>query len=545
MNTASASSPPKSIAGSTPSIQRSTFDDWVAAAEEDDEFYYQDRPRAPRGGKNRKKKNKGQEVRTWDWDDIYDPSRPNVYADYKGSEEQHREVKDWKARLYHRQLKEARKLNQGRSDEESDGTRPMNGMSFSSSRLWSTDSAAGMFAPPSQQISFAPPTFDDRSPPPPMDEDDGDDYSPPANGRQHSIPSETAPASVPNDATGDDAYLRRMRLSEVVPSRSPPAPSPPTVPAASMPAPVTSTTVTSPPSAAQKSQEALKAEALAKIAAFKAKYIKPMPKPDTDLVSTASVTMTKESPAAPSDSIRAESPPPPPPPLPKEPGVVISREPVRYNVSKSDPNDGDVTMDSGNGDDANPQSNTSQQQSNRPKKKGFGERLLKKYGWEKGQGLGAQGEGITTALVGKVDKRKKRSDAEGGGWTAPANTGKIVGGKRRKIEDDSNNSSDMHNLSSVIKLQGMLTGLDVQKEIEDNNLLQEIGDEMGNNYGNVERVFIWREAQGGGNEVFVKFTSQLSAMRAKDAMDGTTFADNEVQAAFWDEEKFERGEYGT
>jgi len=73
--------------------------------------------------------------------------------------------------------------------------------------------------------------------------------------------------------------------------------------------------------------------------------------------------------------------------------------------------------------------------------------------------------------------------------------------------------------------------------------MQEIGDDFAKNYGNVERVFIWRESMGGGNEVFVKFTSQLSALRAVQGMDGTTFADNEVLAGFWDAEMFEKGQY--
>ena len=98
-------------------------------------------------------------------------------------------------------------------------------------------------------------------------------------------------------------------------------------------------------------------------------------------------------------------------------------------------------------------------------------------------------------------------------------------------------------MSEVIKLEGMLKGLDVQKEIEDNNLMQEIGDEMGTKYGNVERVFIWRQEMGGQDEVFIKFTSQLSATRAVNDTDGMTFADNEVLARFWDVDKFENGEY--
>ena len=43
--------------------------------------------------------------------------------------------------------------------------------------------------------------------------------------------------------------------------------------------------------------------------------------------------------------------------------------------------------------------------------------------------------------------------------------------------------------------------------------------------------------------MFVKFNNQLSAVRAVNATDGMTFADNQVVAKFWDEDKFEKGEY--
>lgn len=109
-----------------PSVHQSNIEDWIG---DDDDYYYQDnKPKHERGGKRKKKKNKPQE-RTWDWDDIYDPTMPNNYADYKGSEEQAREIRDWKARLYYHQLKEAKKARKDGamgSDEEESRPRPMN-----------------------------------------------------------------------------------------------------------------------------------------------------------------------------------------------------------------------------------------------------------------------------------------------------------------------------------------------------------------------------------------------------------------------------------
>ncbi|CRK39908.1 hypothetical protein BN1708_020663, partial [Verticillium longisporum] len=56
---------------------------------------------------------------------------------------------------------------------------------------------------------------------------------------------------------------------------------------------------------------------------------------------------------------------------------------------------------------------------------------MSKYGWTKGSGLGADESGIINPLRVQVEKRKKKSDAEGGGWRDPANKAKIIGGQRR------------------------------------------------------------------------------------------------------------------
>jgi splicing factor 45 len=317
-----------------------------------------------------------------------------------------------------------------------------------------------------------------------------------------------------------------------------PAPGPPPPPPAAESAP------TPPPVANPDTDiDAKRAEAAAKIAAFKAKLAEKAAKP----------AATDATPNVPTAVLDVQPPPPPPPPPEQEAGTTISRAPVRYNVPPppANPENENTPTDPTNRR-ATSTPPAEQAKSSRPGQKGFAERLLKRYGWEKGQGLGASGEGITTAIVAKAEKRKKRSDAEGGGWVAPANMGKIVGGKKRKPNPEDASSAEPEGgnvdgkfgpMSEVVKLTNMLTGLDVRREIEEKNLMQEIGEEMQGQYGNVERVFIWREEVGGGNEVFVKFTSPLSALRAVRGMDGAVFAENEVLARFWDGGMFERGEF--
>lgn len=162
------------------------------------------------------------------------------------------------------------------------------------------------------------------------------------------------------------------------------------------------------------------------------------------------------------------------------------------------------------------------QRSLRPGQKGFAERLLAKYGWTKGSGLGATRSGIVKPLQVKVEKQKKRPDSEGGGFVTPAGRGKIVGGGKKK-EDE----GKFGPMSEVIVLRGMLDGMDLDAELhgdQGGGIMQEIGEECSEKvrpsvaspfssdteqYGNVERVFVYRES----GAVFVKFTAQLSALR--------------------------------
>ena len=92
----------------------------------------------------------------------------------------------------------------------------------------------------------------------------------------------------------------------------------------------------------------------------------------------------------------------------------------------------------------------------------------------------------------------------------------------------------------------MLKGLDVQAEMmsEDGNIMQEIGEECGDKYGNVERVYIHSNTERqSGAFVFVHFVAPLSALRAVNALDGRIFNGNEIKARFWSKEKFDQAQY--
>jgi splicing factor 45 len=254
------------------------------------------------------------------------------------------------------------------------------------------------------------------------------------------------------------------------------------------------------------------------------------------------------------------SSPPPPPTLASSsalaPAAQISRAPVRYSLPSA-PDElpaseaelaAKLAEDSPGMAPTNASSDADQTRSSRPGQAGFAERLLSKYGWTKGSGLGAQGTGIVNPLYAKVDKRKKKSDAEGGGYVTPAGTGKILGGQKSKVTQEEEEGK-FGAMSEVVKLEGMLRGLDLDVELsrEGGGIMQEIGEECSEKYGSVERVYIDRDGgerdEADGGVVFVQFVSQLSALRAVNALEGRVFGGNVIKARFWDREKFDQGLY--
>ena len=241
------------------------------------------------------------------------------------------------------------------------------------------------------------------------------------------------------------------------------------------------------------------------------------------------------------------SPLPPPPPgidsqshrnsqPPLAPPVSITREPVRYNLpaAPSDLPASESELEDALRTDFKEESYIDDApRSLRPGQKGFAERLMSKYGWSKGSGLGASGSGIVNPLRVQIEKQKKKPDSEGGGFLGPSGRGKIIGGQKQGGHDADPEDGKFGAMSEVVILRGMVDGMDLDVELEgagDGGLMQEIGEECGDKvseivksahfsgirlqrqYGRVERVFIDR-SDAPKAPVFVKFTSQLSALR--------------------------------
>jgi splicing factor 45 len=277
----------------------------------------------------------------------------------------------------------------------------------------------GQFAPPS---NFAPPPNINDAPPPPP-----------------------AAVQVPNDASGEEAFARRAALAEQA-NNGPnfgythPPPPPPEEPVSV-------------------SNDPTEEDA----------YIRGFQKADT-------------LPAG-----QNLSPPPPPRPLDafQPSSATISRAPVRYTLP---PPPEDIPASEAELEAAFAQEEKNEEVSDengprslRPGQKGFAERLLSKYGYTKGSGLGATGSGMVKPLQVQVEKRKKRPDSEGGGFVTPAGRGKIIGSKQTDQY-----ASKFGPMCEVIILRGMLDGMDIDSELEgsrDGGLMQEIGEECNEKVG--------------------------------------------------------------
>ena len=197
----------------------------------------------------------------------------------------------------------------------------------------------------------------------------------------------------------------------------------------------------------------------------------------------------------------------------------ISRAPIRYNLpsapseiptSEVDLEEALQLEEIGEGDHGSRRG----LRSLRPGQQGFAQRLMSKYGWTKGSGLGATGAGIINPLRVQIEKQKKKPDSEGGGFAGPGGRGKIISGKR---EGGIETTGKFGPMTEVVVLYGMVDGMDLDAEMEgvgDGGIMQEIGEECGEKYGRVERVFIDR-SKTSEIPVFVKFTSQLSALRVR------------------------------
>ena len=255
-------------------------------------------------------------------------------------------------------------------------------------------------------------------------------FAPPTFDASEKVQENPRPVHVPNESTGEDVYARRMRLSQP----------------------------TNPHEVSHQTPDR-----------YQDDLQRPTPPPPP-----------------PATSVEHPAQPPPPTLTNVIAATSITRAPVRYNLPAAP---SDIPTSEAILADALQMEHTAEEagaeaapRSLRPGQKGFAERLMSKYGWSKGSGLGASGSGIVNPLRVQVEKQKKKPDSEGGGFVGPGGRGKIIGGKKKGGSGPETEEGRFGAMSEVVILRGMVDGMDLDAELEnsgDGGLMQEIGEECG------------------------------------------------------------------
>ncbi|KAJ2930802.1 hypothetical protein H1R20_g6286, partial [Candolleomyces eurysporus] len=434
-------------------------------------------------GKGKGKKSKHAPlVPTWDPMAPYDPMRPNDYN----------EIKAWKVRerieRRHRLAEERRMATSGRrgrsgSYSDSDYTasededRPYKTARYDEDfDRWSRSKDEPLYSRSEDRGYSQSNESDELS-------------SVPGMSMHSSSLTDTAPP-VQRAETGEDAYLRRLALSNkmnmpVDRPQQPPSPPPlaynPFAPPSVPPPPTASLVPTQPSAAAQ-------ADAV------------------QDKIKQAAAIAARLGTLAPAQ----ETPPPPTPP------------------------------------------SEFSEENQRPDPHGFAARLMAKWGHKEGQGLGADGSGIVNALEveqvggGSKKKNKQQQQQQGGG---PSAKGIGVGSKMGKIinnNEDAKAKEDRERFGEPSKVV-VLTNMVGPEDVHDEDLRQDIGEECSKN-GVVERVVVHLVSPPPSNSeeavrIFVLFSGPVGAWKTVRELDGRYFGGRTVRARYYPETSFNRADF--
>ncbi|KAI0668492.1 hypothetical protein C8Q78DRAFT_262586 [Trametes maxima] len=512
------------------------------------------------GGKKKGKKKNQQALVVWDPNEVYDPMRPNDYGEFKMWQRKEREER--RERLLEERRRGEDRKRYRRSSSYSD--------SYHSGSEDERPRKAGR--------------FEERND---MDED----YDRP-RGIGSVAPALPPPAPVNVNMSGDEAYQRRLAMSQgfrpaesAATSFSPPPPSasiPPTGFASSFtssePSAATSF-ATLPPSSSYAASEGGDIPGLGGgSSAFAASP--PPPPPPAAIAPLSTATQTGEeaylrrlalsqktaAPRVPSPVPFDDTPPtftpsippivPLSPPQANAPAPVLTEDKVRNSkqaaaaiaarLSALAPKGGASAPSGTPPPFARAGSSAPPEEISEPAKKpdphGFAARLMAKWGHKEGQGLGVDGSGIVHALTveqvaqGKSagkGKNKAAAPAIGG---PSAKMGKIV--NRNEDAKTREDREQFGEPSRVVVLTNMV-GLE---DVEDEELRDDIGDECSKN-GTVERVVVHPVYPPPANpeeavRIFVLFAGPVGAWKTVRELDGRYFGGRSVRARYFPEVQF-------
>ncbi|XP_026319952.1 splicing factor 45 [Hyposmocoma kahamanoa] len=167
-------------------------------------------------------------------------------------------------------------------------------------------------------------------------------------------------------------------------------------------------------------------------------------------------------------------------------------------------------------------------------------KIMAKYGFKEGQGLGKKEQGMSVALqVEKTSKRGGRIIHEKDGNVMPPPGFAMPGSDSPNSplsKQEPSITEIMKSPSKVVLLRNMVGPGDVDEDLE-----PEVKDECNTKYGEVVKVVIYELPNAPADEavrIFVEFKRIESAIKAVVDLNGRFFGGRQVKAGFYDMEKF-------
>ncbi|EIN08051.1 hypothetical protein PUNSTDRAFT_104276 [Punctularia strigosozonata HHB-11173 SS5] len=462
------------------------------------------------GGKRKGKKNKNaHQVAVWDPLEPYDPNRPNDYNEFKMWKQREREDRRRRA-IEERERKRHRRSLSYSEDEESgsEDERPRKAGRFMEDDYDDRPRGLGASAPSAPVVVSKDMTGDEAY-------------------QRRLAMSQGLSSAPPPDMTGDEAYQRRLAMSQ--PGFVKPA-APPTAPVSGTATPMEddepaklSTSETAGPgvSPPQTAPTALPPPGIPVTmppfppsAVAIASVIPPFPPniPMPPFPSSAGMTgppfPSPHTPSVPSSvppmarapeleggieeelgfNPFAPRPAPPPPP----PGALDAAVQSKKNAAAAIAARLASLAPGGSGGSAGSASPApADEPVKRPDPAGFAARLMAKWGHKEGQGLGADGQGIVNALtVEQVSAGKGKKAAQAQAQNGGKGIGLAGKGMGRIINDneDAKTREDKMRFGEPSRVV-VLTNMVGPEDADDEDLRGEIGDECSKN-GTVERVVV-------------------------------------------------------